>query len=68
MWKEHGTKILGVVLTAIGTAATLSPEQSLALLGHRGPGIVLAASGILAVIRGLQNSGKIPGGPDRQVE
>lgn len=66
MFKDHGTKIIGTIFTLAGTFAAFSPEQVLALLGERGPGIVVALGGLATVLRGLQNSGILPGGPKKE--
>jgi hypothetical protein len=63
MFNEHGTKILGVVVTVLGLVVGLAPDQLTALFGERAPGIVMALGGVLTVLRGLQNSGTLPGGP-----
>jgi len=64
VWKEHGTKLLGALgAIAGGLAMYLTPEQLVSLLGAKGPGAVLLAGGVLTYLRGLQNSGKVPGGP-----
>lgn len=62
--KNNATKWLGGIITALGVVATqLTPEQLVALLGAKGPGAVVAVTGILTYLRGLQNSGQLPGGP-----
>lgn len=63
MFSEHGTKILGVVVTVLGLVVTLTPDQVTALLGTHGAGAIMAISGVLTVLRGLQNSGTLAGGP-----
>lgn len=65
MFKEHGTKILGTVVTVIGAISVMSPEQVAALFGDRGPAVMMTIGGILTILRGLQNSGVLPGGPSR---
>lgn len=62
-FKAHGTKILGTTLGALGVVTTMSPSTITDLLGDRGPGIVIACGGLLTFLRGLQNSGVLPGGP-----
>jgi hypothetical protein len=69
VWKEHGTKLLGALgAVAGGLAMYLTPEQLVSLLGAKGPGAVLLAGGVLTYLRGLQNSGKVPGGPAPSVD
>lgn len=62
--KNNATKWLGGLISALGVAAmNLTPEQIVAILGAKGPGAVVAITGILTYLRGLQNSGQLPGGP-----
>lgn len=62
--KEHGTKALGVIGSLLGILAmNLTPEQIVSILGAKGPGAIMLASGILTYLRGHQNSGTLPGGP-----
>lgn len=62
--KNNATKWLGGIISALGVAAMqLTPEQIVAILGAKGPGAVVAVAGILTYLRGLQNSGQLPGGP-----
>lgn len=64
--KTHGTKILGIVLGTLGVVTTMQPDAITAVFGERGPGIVLFCGGLLTFLRGLQNSGVLPGGPPKQ--
>lgn len=67
MWKEHGTKIIGAILTGLGAVSMmLTPELIIDLLKLKGPSAALIAGGIMTFIRGLQNSGTLPGGPERK--
>lgn len=53
---NHGTKILGVVITALGVVVAASPDMLTNLFGQYAPGIAVAASGLLTILRGFQNT------------
>lgn len=61
--REHGTKILGAVITLLGGFLLLPPEQQTALVGETAPRVAVAVTGLLTILRGYQNSGRLPGGP-----
>ncbi len=56
MWKDHGTKIIGTVGSAVSILAAADPTAVAALLGNRAPFYVTAALSILTVLRGFQNT------------
>lgn len=60
---QHGTKVLGVIITLLGGFLLLPVEQQVAIVGERAPGVAVAVTGLLTILRGLQNSGTLPGGP-----
>lgn len=49
---NHGTKILGAIMTILGAVAAAAPDT----LGKYGPAIVMAAGGLLTILRGFQNT------------
>lgn len=64
MFKNHGTKIIGVAMGVLGTLMTLTPEQLTGLLGTRGAGIAVSLGALATILRGFQNSGTLPGGKE----
>ena len=62
VWTQHGTKILGTLITLLGGFLLLPHDQQVALVGETAPRVAVAISGLLTILRGFQNSGKIPGG------
>ncbi|MGH3574708.1 MAG: hypothetical protein ACRDUW_23285 [Pseudonocardiaceae bacterium] len=52
-WASHGTKIIGVVTTALGAVLTLNPAQLSAF--HVSASGVATVAGILTVLRGFDN-------------
>jgi hypothetical protein len=56
MWKEHGTKIVGSVITILGVVGTLGPDSMIEIFGERGPGIAGIIAGVVVVLRGVQNT------------
>lgn len=63
MFKEHGTKIIGGAVTVLGVVAGINPAI-LAALGPWGIGAGVVAGGLWTILRGFQNSGIVPGGPE----
>jgi hypothetical protein len=55
-WTNHGTKILGAIITLLGALSALSPDTLTQIAGPMGPGIAVAAGGILTVLRGFMNT------------
>jgi hypothetical protein len=56
-WTGYGTRILGGLGTALGVfAMNLTPEQIVAILGAKGPGAIMAATGVLTFLRGQVNA------------
>jgi hypothetical protein len=58
MWKEHGTKILGGVTTALG-AISAAPAVLTAIFGDYGPqvgALITSILGVATVLRGFTNS------------
>lgn len=53
---NHGTKVLGAIVTAIGLATTTYADALTNLLGPRAPGVMMMLAGLLTVLRGFQNS------------
>lgn len=53
---NHGTKILGAVITVLGAVVAASPEVLTNLFGQYAPGIAVMAGGLLTVLRGFQNT------------
>jgi hypothetical protein len=62
-YTNHGTKILGVIITILGGFLLLPIEQQTALVGETAPRVAVGITGLLTILRGFQNSGSIPGGP-----
>jgi hypothetical protein len=56
MWKNHGTKAIGMVGTLVSILAATDPTQVAALLGNSGPYYVTAALSILTILRGFQST------------
>jgi hypothetical protein len=56
LWTEHGTKILGTVITILGGFLLLPPDQQAALVGDTAPRIAVSVTGLLTILRGFQNS------------
>jgi len=56
LFKDHGTKILGAVTTLIGALSASEPTLLIAALGQKGVSYLMALSGILTILRGLQNT------------
>ena len=56
LFRNHGTKLLGVVTTLIGTLSAADPAVLISALGNRGLSYLMALSGILTILRGLQNT------------
>lgn len=59
---NHGTKILGIVITALGALVALSPDTLNQLFGHYANGVAVFAGGLLTIARGFQNSSNNGGG------
>lgn len=59
-WNNHGTKVIGVLTTLGGSAATLDPTTVTAILtavlGDRGPGIAIGVIGLGTLLRGFTNT------------
>ena len=55
-WTNHGTKILGMIITLLGALSALSPDTLAQIAGPMGPGIAVAAGGLLTILRGFTNS------------
>jgi hypothetical protein len=53
---NHGTKILGVALAALGGFLIPYQDAIMAALGHASPGIAIIVSGLFVFLRGFQNS------------
>lgn len=53
---NHGTKILGSVMTLLGVVVAASPDLLVSIFGKYGPGIAVAAGGVLTILRGFQNT------------
>lgn len=56
MWKEHGTKIIGGATAVLGVVAAMTPQQLVDTFGQNAPGVVMAALGLLTVLRGFTNA------------
>lgn len=56
LFKDHGTKILGGLTTALGVLGTVDPTVLAGALGPKGMSYVTAVAGILTVLRGVQNT------------
>lgn len=63
MWRNHGTKIVGVAVTVLSAVALWPPEVFIELFGAHAPAIATGLGGLLTILRGFQNSGVLPGGP-----
>jgi hypothetical protein len=61
IYREHGTKILGTVITVLGGFLLLPPDQQTALVGETAPRIAVSVTGLLTILRGFQNSRKKEG-------
>jgi hypothetical protein len=55
-WTDHGTKILGTLITILGGFLLLPPEQQAALVGETAPRIAVAVTGLLTILRGFTNT------------
>ena len=55
-WKDHGTKILGAITTALGAISAASPDTLSGIFGPKGPAIAVTAAGLLTIVRGFTNS------------
>lgn len=55
-YQEHGTKLIGSVVSAVGTLSALDPTLLQLVLGQRGLAIFTAVAGLLTVLRGKQNT------------
>jgi hypothetical protein len=56
MWREHGTKIIGATTAVLGVVGAMSPQQLAELFGSNAPGVVMAALGLVTILRGFTNS------------
>jgi hypothetical protein len=56
VWTDHGTKILGGLITVLGGFLLLPPDQQTALVGETAPRIAVSITGLLTILRGFQNS------------
>jgi hypothetical protein len=63
VYREHGTKILGAIITVLGGFLLLPPDQQVALVGETAPKIAVSVTGLLTILRGFQNSRTQSGGP-----
>lgn len=61
--RENGTKILGVIVTLLGSLLLLTPDELSAIFGEHAPRVGVIIGGLLTILRGFQNSGQLPGGP-----
>lgn len=62
-YRNHFTKVLGILITLLGGLLLLTPDQLEALFGEHAPRIAVSVAGLLTILRGFQNSGTLPGGP-----
>lgn len=60
---NHGTKVLGILITLLGGLLLLTPDQLQAMFGEHAPRVAVTVTGLLTILRGFQNSGTLPGGP-----
>lgn len=60
-YKEHGTKLIGWVVSVVGALSAVDPALLQLVLGHRGLAIFTAVAGLLTVLRGKQNTKVIKG-------
>lgn len=58
-FKRNGTKALGSATAAIGVLSAVEPAVLTTILGPQGPSYVMAAAGILTLLRGFQNTANI---------
>jgi len=56
LWKNHGTKILGTLITVLGIFTTVSQDTLTSLFGTHGPAVAVVIGGLLTFLRGFQNT------------
>lgn len=54
--KDHGTKLIGGLTTAVGVVGSLDPTVLQSLIGANGMSYFTALAGILTILRGFQNT------------
>lgn len=54
--RDHGTKLLGGLTTAVGVLGTVDPAVLNDALGQKGVSYLAGIAGILTILRGFQNT------------
>lgn len=56
IFKDHGTKLLGVLTTVVGAVGSIDPAMLQSIFGNNGIAYFTTLAGILTVLRGFQNT------------